>query len=84
MSAGERARLGLARALLTGGGVLLLDEPTAHVDPASASRVLADLLDTVDGRRAVLVVSHDRDVADLVDTVVALDHGRVAGSTPRA
>lgn len=76
VSAGERQRIGLARALLAGPPVLLLDEPTAHLDPVSSAKVLAELLDAAGGR-AVLVVSHEPDIAEHVDTVVALDGGRV-------
>jgi thiol reductant ABC exporter CydC subunit len=78
MSAGERQRLGLARALLAGGNVLLLDEPTAHIDPTSSTAVLDELVDAT-GARAVLVVSHEPDLGRLVDEVVTLDGGRVVG-----
>ncbi len=56
LSAGERARLGLARALLGRADVLLLDEPTAHLDPDLTARVL-DLL--ARDPRSVLLVTHD-------------------------
>jgi ABC-type transport system involved in cytochrome bd biosynthesis fused ATPase/permease subunit len=85
VSAGERQRLGLARVLLAGPPVLLLDEPTAHLDPVSSAKVLTELLDAA-GERAVLVVSHEPDVAGHVDRVITLDGGRVAsvsaGSRP--
>ena len=76
MSAGERQRLGLARTLLAGGDVLALDEPTAHIDPASSADVLAELVGAA-GSRAVLVVSHEPDLGRLVDEIVTLDAGRV-------
>jgi ABC-type transport system involved in cytochrome bd biosynthesis fused ATPase/permease subunit len=58
LSAGERARVGLARALLSPAPVLLLDEPTAHLDAASARRV-TDLL--AREPRTVLLVTHRPD-----------------------
>ena len=87
VSAGERQRLGVARTLLAGGSVLLLDEPTAHIDPASAPALLAGILESA-GERAVLLVSHDPDAESLVDEVVTLDGGvvvarRAGGRGPR-
>jgi ABC-type transport system involved in cytochrome bd biosynthesis fused ATPase/permease subunit len=64
--------------LLAGPALLLLDEPTAHLDPATAGHVLGELLDATEGRSA-LVVSHDPAVARYVDKLVALDGGRVVG-----
>lgn len=56
LSGGERTRLSLARGILSGRPVLLLDEPTAHLDEVSASRVLRRL---GAGRQAAVLVSHD-------------------------
>jgi ATP-binding cassette subfamily C protein CydCD len=57
VSGGERQRIGLARVLLADRQVLLLDEPTAHLDAGTAARVSADLLRATAGR-TVLVVTH--------------------------
>ncbi len=57
VSGGERARLGIARALLSGRPVLLLDEPVAHLDHPTAESVLRDLFAASAGR-TVVVVSH--------------------------
>jgi ATP-binding cassette, subfamily C, bacterial CydCD len=60
VSGGERQRIGLARALLADRPVLMLDEPTAHLDADTAALVCADLLRVTAGRTA-LVVSHRPD-----------------------
>jgi thiol reductant ABC exporter CydC subunit len=70
LSAGERARVGLARALLSPAPVLLLDEPTAHLDAPLAAR----LLDRLARRpRAVVLVTHSPEVLDDRWRVVRLD-----------
>lgn len=82
VSAGECQRIGLARALLAGGQVLLLDEPTAHVDPASAGPLLEGLLAAA-GERAVLVVSHEDALPGMVDTLLALEDGALTEQAHR-
>lgn len=61
LSGGERQRLALARMLVAGHRVLVLDEPTEHLDAATA-RVLLDDVDALAGDHTVLVVSHAPDV----------------------
>jgi thiol reductant ABC exporter CydC subunit len=77
VSGGERQRLALARAFLADPALLILDEPTAHLDPPARRALTADLLRATEGR-AVLFITHERDGLDQVDQIVVLEHGRVA------
>ena len=77
VSGGERQRLALARAFLADPALLILDEPTAHLDPASCRALTSDLLRATEGR-AVLLITHELDGLDQVDHIVLLDYGRVA------
>ncbi|PKW27049.1 thiol reductant ABC exporter subunit CydD [Phycicoccus duodecadis] len=72
-SAGQRARVALARASLSTAPVLLVDEPTAHLDGPGAAAV-HDLLVELAERRAVLVVTHRPELVALADRHVSLDH----------
>jgi ABC-type transport system involved in cytochrome bd biosynthesis fused ATPase/permease subunit len=71
MSGGQRQRLVVARALLSRAPVLVLDEPTAHLDVETAEALLDDVLDESDGR-TVLLVTHRPERLDRMDEVVAL------------
>jgi ABC-2 type transport system ATP-binding protein len=82
-STGMRARLALARAVLHEPDLLLLDEPTAGLDPESAKAVLGLIDELADQGKAILMCTHLLLEAEgLADNVVVLDHGRtlVAGS----
>jgi len=71
LSGGQRQRLVVARALLSDAPVLLLDEPTAHLDGETAQALVGDILEGADGR-SVLLITHRTEGLELVDDVVAL------------
>ncbi|WP_431805689.1 thiol reductant ABC exporter subunit CydC [Microbacterium paraoxydans] len=75
VSGGQAQRIALARALLHGFPVLVLDEPTAGVDPEASDALLRDLLDAA-GEQTVLLISHVDPPEGTVDRVVRLDGGR--------
>jgi ATP-binding cassette, subfamily C, bacterial CydC len=76
MSGGERQRLALARALLADPAVLILDEPTAHLDPEARAALTADLLALTAGR-ATLLITHELEGLDQVDEIIVLERGKV-------
>jgi thiol reductant ABC exporter CydD subunit len=75
-SVGERQRVALARAFLRDAPLLVLDEPTANLDSASAEHV-AESLAQIRAGRTVLVITHRLDLAARADRVVQLEHGRI-------
>jgi ABC-2 type transport system ATP-binding protein len=82
-STGMRARLALARAVLHEPDLLLLDEPTAGLDPESARAVLGLIDEMAEGGKTVLMCTHLLLEAEgLADQVVVMDHGRamISGS----
>ena len=87
LSAGQKTRVALAKALLNEPEILLLDEPTASLDPDSADRIRT-ILSAYQRRSgaAVLLASHNMaEVERLCDQVLMLRQGRIAASgTPRA
>ncbi|PNI07990.1 ABC transporter [Arthrobacter sp. AFG7.2] len=81
LSGGERQRLAVARTLMTGAEVILLDEPTAHLDAESAQDMLADLRRGLRNRTVVLVTHNPADIhpddARLVLSAGAGQPGRI-------
>jgi thiol reductant ABC exporter CydC subunit len=76
LSGGQRQRLTVARALLADRPVLVLDEPTSHLDPATAEELVRDVVAAARDR-AVLLITHRPEGLDLVDEVVTLEGGRI-------
>lgn len=74
ISGGQRQRLAVARTLLTGADVIVLDEPTAHLDDETARLLIDDLRGSL-GARTVVMVTHDRRLISDGDEVVDLGTG---------
>jgi thiol reductant ABC exporter CydD subunit len=76
LSAGEVQRLALARAFLRNAALVILDEPTANLDPTSAGLV-RDAIERLRAGRTVLLIAHRPELAALADRVVHLRGGRI-------
>jgi ATP-binding cassette subfamily C protein CydCD len=81
LSGGERQRLAVARTLLTGADVILLDEPTAHLDAESGRDLLAELRRGLQDR-TVVIVTHNPEDIDAGDSRLDLDGRDPDGPDP--
>jgi ATP-binding cassette subfamily C protein CydCD len=80
VSGGERARIGIARSLLADQPVLVLDEPAAHLDHATATALANEVMGGVRDR-SVVWITHTPTGLDLVDEIVDLDVTGTSGTT---
>jgi ATP-binding cassette subfamily B protein len=78
LSGGQRRRVALARAAVSSAPMVLLDEPTASLDPVSSAAVI-EAIRTTTAHRTVLLVTHDRDLAAIADRVVTLQQLELSG-----
>ncbi len=74
-SSGERQRLGVARAVLSGRAIWVLDEPTAHLNPSLEEEILEDLKSLSKGK-IVVVATHSELVAHRCERIVEISEGR--------
>ncbi len=77
LSGGQRQRVALGRALLAGGSVVILDDPTSAVD-AETERSLVEVLTQGDEPRSLLIVTHRISLASRCSRVLVLEHGKIS------
>ena len=82
LSGGEQQRVAIARALATGNPILLCDEPTGELDFRTGVQILELLQEQAGNGRAVLVVTHNREISRMADRVVELSSGRIISDGP--
>ena len=79
LSAGERQRLAVARAMLNRPGVLLADEPTGNLDPENAASVIGHFTEFHKAGGTVVLVTHGTAADSVASRVIRLEQGRLAG-----
>lgn len=84
LSAGERQRAAIARALVKRPDLILADEPTGNLDPANAAQVMGDLGDFHRRGGTVLVVTHDPLAEQYAQRTLLLEAGRLSSAAPAA
>jgi len=82
LSGGQRQAVAIARALLYDPPILILDEPTASMDPASENRLLKRLHAICQDKTAILI-THKGSMLALVDKLILIDHGRIVAFGPK-
>lgn len=81
LSGGEKKRVAIASVLVLDPEVLLLDEPTAALDPRSESQIINLLASLGEGKRTMVIATHDLNLAfDIADRCVLLERGRLAAT----
>lgn len=80
LSAGEKQRIGLARAFLRGSGLILLDEPTSNVDSINEGIILAALKEQK-RRKSIILVSHRESTMSIAERVYRVENGRLYEQT---
>ena len=76
LSGGQRQRVALARAFLRDAPILILDEPTSHLDSES-EKYIKESIDELVRDRTVIIIAHKQSTIDSVDKIVTLDNGEI-------
>jgi len=84
LSGGQQQRVAIARALVTNPALILADEPTGNLDTTSTREVLSIFERLSDEGRTIILITHEREVADHAGRIVRLSDGEVVSDQRRA
>ncbi|MCY1293952.1 Macrolide export ATP-binding/permease protein MacB [compost metagenome] len=83
LSGGQQQRVSIARALMNGGSIILADEPTGALDSRSGQEVMALFDELSELGHTIILITHDRQVAERARRVIEISDGRVVSDTGR-
>jgi lipoprotein-releasing system ATP-binding protein len=79
LSGGQQQRVAIARALVNEPDLILADEPTGNLDSINTEKVIGIFRELAQQGNTIIVVTHDRDLADRADRIIELADGRIVG-----
>jgi putative ABC transport system ATP-binding protein len=84
LSGGQQQRAAIARAMANDPALILADEPTGNLDTRTSDEILALFRTLADSGKAILMVTHERDISHVATRIVELRDGRIVSDTPAA
>jgi putative ABC transport system ATP-binding protein len=77
LSGGQRQRVAIARALVNSPAILLADEPTGNLDTRTGEEIMALFANLHQQKHTIILVTHERDIAEHADRIIHLRDGRI-------
>jgi macrolide transport system ATP-binding/permease protein len=84
LSGGQQQRVSIARALMNGGPIILADEPTGALDSKSGREIMALLKDLNAQGHTIILITHDRQIAEQADRIIEISDGMIVSDHKRA